>query len=103
MAQQLDRHTLLEGTKRKRRSKPTLSSQELAKRYFDLQCLRQKVRIAESGQIVGRENDGIAGEGLVHVNEGLLQIPVGKEAGPFFVAPQAGATRAARSQARALT
>ena len=55
MGQQFDRGTSLQGTKRKKRPKQTPSSQELAKRYFDLQCLRQQVRIAESGQIVGRE------------------------------------------------
>jgi hypothetical protein len=55
MRQQFDGRTSFQGTKRKKRTKPTPSSQELAKRYFDLQCLRQQVRIAESGQIVGRE------------------------------------------------
>jgi hypothetical protein len=55
MAKQLDRRILLDGTKRKKRSKPTPSAQELAKRYFDLQCLRQKVRIAESGRALGPE------------------------------------------------
>jgi hypothetical protein len=55
MAQQLDRRILLDGAKRKKRSKPTPSAQELAKRYFDLQCLRQKVRIAESGRVLGPE------------------------------------------------
>jgi hypothetical protein len=55
MAQQLDRHISVESTNRKAPSKPTPSSQELAKRYFDLQCLRQRVKIAESGQAIGRE------------------------------------------------
>jgi hypothetical protein len=55
MAQQLDKQILLDSPKRKGRSKSTPSSQELAERYFDLQCLRQMVRIAESGQIRDRE------------------------------------------------
>ena len=55
MAQQLDSRIRVASTKRKNRSKPTPSSQELAKRYFDLQCLRQRVRIAESVQDIGRE------------------------------------------------
>ena len=44
-----------EGMKRKTPLKPTPSSQELARRYFDLQRLRQKVLNAESGQIIRRE------------------------------------------------
>ena len=52
MVQHLDSR-ISEGMKRKTQPKPTPSSQELAKRYFDLQRLRQIVRNAESGQIVG--------------------------------------------------
>jgi hypothetical protein len=56
MAQQLDGRIIsVESTKRKSGAKLTPSSQELAQRYFDLQCLRQRVKIAESGQIVGGE------------------------------------------------
>ena len=55
MAERLDTRIFLEGPKRKKRFTPTLSAQELANRYFDIQCLRQKVRIAESGQVPGRE------------------------------------------------
>jgi hypothetical protein len=55
MAQQLESRISVESTKRRTRSKPTPSSQELAKRYFDLQCLRKRVKIAESEQVIGRE------------------------------------------------
>lgn len=56
MAQQLESRIAVESTKRRTRSKPTpSSSQELAKRYFDLQCLRKRVKIAESEQVIGRE------------------------------------------------
>ncbi len=56
MARQLDSRIIsVESTKRKTGAKPTPSSQELAQRYFDLQCLRQRVKIAESGQVMGRE------------------------------------------------
>jgi len=53
MVQHLDSRISVEGRKRKMHSKLTPSSQELAERYFDLQRLRQKVKIAEAGQIVG--------------------------------------------------
>jgi hypothetical protein len=55
MGQQLRIRRPLQGKKPKKRTKPAPSSYELAKRYFDLQCLRQQVRIAESGQTVRRE------------------------------------------------
>jgi hypothetical protein len=55
MAQQLDSRISVEGMQRKTHSKPTPSSQELAKRYLDLQRLRKRVRIAESKQVIRRE------------------------------------------------
>jgi hypothetical protein len=45
-------------TKRNGRTKPIPTPQELADRYFDLQCLRQQVRIAETGRIFDRELTG---------------------------------------------
>jgi hypothetical protein len=55
MGQQFNSRTSSHLTRRKKRNKPPPSSEQLAKLYFDLLCLRQKVRIAETGQIVGRE------------------------------------------------
>ena len=55
MGLQRDNRTLSYRTRRKKRMRPIPSSEELAKLYFDLLYLRQKVRIAETGQIVGRE------------------------------------------------
>ena len=54
MGQQLDIRSSLQGRKPKKSTKSAPSAQELAKRYFDLQCLRQRVRIAETGQPIGR-------------------------------------------------
>ena len=53
MVQHLDSRISVEGRKRKMHSKLTPSSQDLAKRYLDLQRLRQEVRNAEFGQIAG--------------------------------------------------
>lgn len=55
MGEQLDSRTSLSGKKRKKRTRPAPTSRELAKRYFDLQCLRLQVRLAESGRMVGPE------------------------------------------------
>jgi hypothetical protein len=55
MGQQLDIRSSLQGRKPKKPTSSAPSVQELAKRYFDLQCLRQRVRIAETGRPIGRE------------------------------------------------
>jgi hypothetical protein len=55
MGQQFNSRSSSRRTLRKRRNQPAPSSEELSKLYFDLLYLRQKVRIAETGQIVGRE------------------------------------------------
>ena len=55
MSNRFDCRTSSPSRRLKKRTKPTLSSQALAKQYFDLQCLRQKVKIAESGKVDGRE------------------------------------------------
>ena len=55
MGQQSDIRGALLGRKPKKQSKKAPSTQELARRYFDLQCLRHRVRIAESGQPVRRQ------------------------------------------------
>ena len=62
MRQHFDSRSSLQGTKRKKRTKSAPSPQELAKQYFDLQCLRQQVRIAGSEQIVDRELTGSPGK-----------------------------------------
>jgi hypothetical protein len=55
MVHRLDRRTSSPRRKLKKRTKPTPSSQALANQYFYLVCLRQKVKIAESGKVDGRE------------------------------------------------
>jgi hypothetical protein len=55
MVQRSDRRTSSPSRKLKKGTKPTPSSQALAKQYFYLLCLRQKVKIAESGKVDGRE------------------------------------------------
>jgi len=58
MVRKFEGHTSARATKRNKRTKPVPTPQELADRYFDLQCLRQQVRIAETGQIFDRELTG---------------------------------------------
>lgn len=55
MGRRLEKRISFSSAKIKNRTKPAPSSRDLAKQYFDLACLRQRVRIAESGQVVGRE------------------------------------------------
>jgi hypothetical protein len=55
MGQKFDSRISSRVIKRKKPSRRTPSSKELSEQYFGLVCLRQKVRIAESGRVVGRE------------------------------------------------
>ena len=58
MVRKVEGRTSGQATKRHGRIKPIPNPQELADRYFDLQCLRQQVRIAETGQISSQELTG---------------------------------------------
>lgn len=53
MSQQID--TAFQRAKHKRKTKSAPSFETLARRYFDLQRLRQAVRIAECGKAAGQE------------------------------------------------
>ena len=53
MSQQID--TAFQRAKHKRETKSAPSFGTLARQYFDLQRLRQKVRIAECGKSAGQE------------------------------------------------
>ena len=53
MSQQI--HTASQRPKHKREAKSAPFSKNLARQYFDLQRLRQQVRIAECGKTAGQE------------------------------------------------
>ena len=55
MDRKVDCRASVQGTKGTRRTKAAPSSQQLAKQYLDLQCLRRQVRMAETGQIASPE------------------------------------------------
>jgi hypothetical protein len=53
MSRQID--TAFQRVKQKRKTKSALAFGTLARQYFDLQRLRQQVRIAECGKTAGQE------------------------------------------------
>ena len=55
MCQQFHNRTARQRAKRARLTKSTPSFGTLARQYFDLQRLRQQVRIAECGKLAGQE------------------------------------------------
>jgi hypothetical protein len=50
MGEQLGANRLLQGNTPEKWTKPIPSFEELAEQYFDLQCLRQYVQMAEANQ-----------------------------------------------------